>query len=138
MDFGHYTRGEFSVGVEGRRIGSIIDLGSAQELQARYGYRETIWGGQGLASLRIEAKEVRILADYEDQSTHSLGSIDSVFGEMETISSAPIHVGHTYLVRLSDRHDTDFQRIVKFLVLRHEPDISVTLRWQVMWSSEAT
>jgi len=138
LNFGHFSDGEFAVGIEGGHIGSIIDLGSSEELRVRYGYSETVGGGQGFASLRVKGEDVLILANYEDQSTVTIGSIDSVFGELESTATAPIHVGHTYLVRLGDRHDSKFQRIVKFIVLRHDPGIIVTLRWQLMLASEAS
>lgn len=58
IDFNNYYQGNLTVGVEGGRIGTIVDLGSASELEKRYGYSETVGKGQGFASLRVENNQV--------------------------------------------------------------------------------
>ena len=45
-------------------------------------------------------------------------------------SHAPVNVGHIYVVRLLHRHDSEFERLVKFLVVAYAPGESVTIRWQ--------
>lgn len=130
IDFGTYNTDTFTVGIEGGRRGAIIDLGSAADLQKQYGYAETVGGGQGFASLRLEGNTFVILKDYDKQTTQMLQGADSLFGPLsEKHGSAPIHNGHVYLLRLDDRHDPKFERIVKFIVLSYTPKESVTIRW---------
>ncbi|HKO41958.1 MAG TPA: hypothetical protein VJU84_01605 [Pyrinomonadaceae bacterium] len=63
IDFNNYNAGNFTVGVEGARLGRIIDLGTALELKQRYGYEETVGNGQGFASLHIEDGRIVVLKD---------------------------------------------------------------------------
>ena len=66
IDFGNYHAGEFTVGIEGSVQGAIVDLGSVEELRERYGYTETVGGGQGFASIRREGESLVILKDYRE------------------------------------------------------------------------
>ncbi len=43
IDFNSYYEGNFTVGVEGGRIGTILDLGNSAELQKRYGYEARLY-----------------------------------------------------------------------------------------------
>jgi hypothetical protein len=132
LDFGHYQADAFSVGIEGGRVGAIIDLGTLAELQERYGYEETVGGGQGFASIRREDGRLVILDGRDGQRTQPLAEGDALFGEATKSSHAPIRDRHVYLVRLRDRHEPRFERLVKFLVVQYEPGVSVTLRWQLI------
>src|SRR5215216_6133826 len=58
IDFGRYASDQFSAGIEGGRLGAIIDLGTALELQRRYGHMETVGNPQGFSSLRISNGKV--------------------------------------------------------------------------------
>src|SRR5689334_19640782 len=42
IDFDHLVPGSFSVGVEGARIAAILDLGTEDELAAKYGFEQTV------------------------------------------------------------------------------------------------
>lgn len=130
IDFGHYNQGQFTVGIEGGREGVIVDLGSGDDLKERYGFAETVGGGQGFASIRMEEGALVVLADYDEQTVQPLGENTQLFAESRSRnSSAPIGLGHIYVLRLVDRHDPEFSRIVKFKVVEYTPDVSVTLRW---------
>jgi hypothetical protein len=130
IDFGHYSSGAFTVGIEGGRRGAILDLGSSEDLQQRYGYSETVGKGQGFASIRLHEGRFVILEDYQSQTTQALQGADALLGQLDDHNqSAPVHSDHVYLVRLTDRHDEEFERIVKFQVIAHAPDESVTIRW---------
>jgi hypothetical protein len=130
IDFGNYEADSFSVGVEGARNGSIVDLGGSGDLSRRYGYAETVGGGQGFASLAAEGSRVRILKDRKDGTFQDLTESALLFKEGRGRASAPVRLGNIYLVRLTDRHDKSFQRLVKFQVVAHTPNQSVTIRWQ--------
>lgn len=131
IDFDNYNAGNFTVGVEGGRIGRIIDLGNTTELRQRYGYEETVGNGQGFASLRIERRVV-ILKDRRSQTVQELRESTSLFQEGVAGANTAIRLGNIYLVRLTDRHDKAFQRIVKLMVIAYTPNESVTIRWHVL------
>ncbi len=129
IDFDQYTKGAFSVGIEGGREGKIVDLGSPAELQSRYGYKEKLGGGQGFASIRRAGGEIQILAGAADRTEEPIVEAKVLFDPQSGGRSAPVHVDHLYLVRLTDRHDPSFERLAKLLVLAHAPGESVTIRW---------
>jgi hypothetical protein len=132
LDFGHYHANAFSVGIEGGRIGAIVDLGTPDMLQQQYGYRETVGGGQGFASIRMEKGQLVILADRVRQTTQPLRNTGALFGELRSSAYAPVQDNHVYVLRLRDTHDRQFERLAKLLVVRYEPGVSVTLRWQAI------
>ena len=132
IDFNNYNAGTLSIGVEGGRVGRIIDLGNATDLKQRYGYEETVGNGQGFASLRVEDGRVVILKDRRSQTIQELRESAPLFQEGASGASAPIRLGNIYLVRISDRHDRTFQRIVKLVVIAYTRNESVTIRWQVL------
>lgn len=132
IDFNNYNAGSFTVGVEGARLSRIVDLGNAVELRQRYGHRETVGNGQGFASLRVNDGRVAILKDHRPQTVQELRESAVLFEEGVSGASAPVRLGNIYLVRLTDRHDKTFQRVVKLMVIAYTPNESVTIRWQVL------
>ncbi|HEX8289124.1 MAG TPA: hypothetical protein VF556_14065 [Pyrinomonadaceae bacterium] len=121
----------FKIAVEGRRQGVIFDLGTTDELQKKYGYEETVGKGQGFASLQVRDGKVYVLKDRRARTTQELSEPTLLFqkpsSETETVS---VKLGHIYLMRLTDRSEKAFERIVKLLVIAHVPNESVTIRWQ--------
>lgn len=132
LDFNGYNADAFSVGVEGGRVGRIIDLGNATELKQRYGYEETVGNGQGFASLRLADRQVLILKDRKSHAVQDLRESATLFEEGASGASVPIKLGNIYLLRLSDTQDRAFERIVKLMVIAYTPNESVTIRWQVL------
>lgn len=128
IDFGGYLHNGFTVGIEGGRQGAIVDLGLAATLGRRYGFKETVGGGQGYASIRLIDGELHILADYDNQTTQPLAEAAQLVPGGNAASAA-VHAGHVYVVRIVDRHDQSFERIVKFMVVEFRSGESVTLRW---------
>jgi hypothetical protein len=137
IDFGQYHANEFTVGIEGGSIGAIVDLGSPESLQQEYGYEETVGGGQGFASIRMENGRLVILADRRKQTTQPLRNTSTLFAELKPSAHAPIHDNHVYVVRLRDTHEPQSERLTKLLVVRYEPGVSVTLRWQAVETNSA-
>jgi hypothetical protein len=82
--------------------------------------------------LRVENNNVLILKDRQAHSEQNLVESESLFAEGKKSASAPIKLGHIYLLRLVDRYDKNFERVVKLLVVAYTPNESVTIRWQVM------
>ena len=132
LDFNHYKQGSFSTGVEGGRLGNIVDLGDAKDLGRRYGYQETNDNGQGFASLIWQGNKVLVMKEYKSTSLQQLTENALLFQEGKAVASAPVALGHIYLVRITDRFDKSFQRLVKLMVIAYSPDQSVTIRWQVL------
>lgn len=132
IDFNAYNEGSLTVGIEGGRTGTIIDLGSASELQKRYGYTETVGGGQGFASLRATGGKIFVLKSFRPRIEQELAESAQFFAEPKSGANAPVKLGHVYLVRITDRSDKTFERLVKLLVLAYTPNESVTIRWQAM------
>jgi hypothetical protein len=126
VDAEGYYPGEFTVGLEGGTTGQIFDLGSIEGLRARYGYDETVGGGQGFASIRLEGTRFDILKSYRAQTRQTLM-------EARVLAKQPNHVpivdDHVYLVRLVDSSRPPVERFVKFVVVSYEPGESVTIRW---------
>ena len=131
IDFGHYKEGFFTVGIEGGTKGTILDLGHADTLKAKYGYAETVGGGQGFASIRFKENQLVILKDYEKQSTQVLQESNSLLNNKLSNENdhAPVQLGHLYLVRLVT---DEAELFVKFIVVSHRPNESVTLRWSII------
>jgi len=132
IDFNAYTEGSLTAGIQGGENGTIIDLGSTAELQKRYGYTETVGGGQGFASLRAANGKFFILRDRNPFIEQELAESTLLFAGGKSAVSAPIKLGHIYLVRITDRSDKSFERLVKMLVIAYTPNESVTIRWQLM------
>jgi hypothetical protein len=129
LDFSANHPGEFTVGIEGTRRGSMVDLGTWDALRQRYGYFETAGGGQGFASIRREGYRFVILKNYEAQTTQTLKEGNALLRNEDHVAVAEDHV---YLVRLRDISDPAFELVVKFMVVDYEPGRTVTLRWSVI------
>lgn len=133
LNFNSYSHNGFSVGVEGGREGVIIDLGTPNELQKKYGYSETVGNGQGFASLTVKNSKVLILKDYRAKQLQELYDSDLLFRSQDkSFSSTAVKLGHVYLLRLIDKYDKSFELLVKILVIAYIPDESVTIRWHVL------
>jgi hypothetical protein len=129
-----YHPGSVTVGLEGARVATIVDLGAPRDLAHRYGFEETTGHGQGFASLRIENGKLVVLKNYQSQSVQELKESALLFQEGKSGANAPVQQGHIYLTRITDQYHKEFERLVKFMVIAYTPDQSVTIRWQVLRS----
>jgi hypothetical protein len=130
INFNSYYAEQFAVGIEGGRLGVILDLGSSDDLKKEYGYDETVGGGQGFASVHLEDGKLVILKDRRARVMQELKESAQLFLQPTSAAKAPVKVGHVYLARLTDRDDSSFQVLVKLLVIGYVPGESVTFRWQ--------
>ena len=130
INFNSYYAEHSAVGVEGERLGAIVDLGTAEDLRKEYGYEETVGDGQGFASVHIENGKVLILKDRRSQIMQDLKESTHLFALPAPTAKAPVKVGHVYLARITDQRDRSFQVLVKLLVIGYVPGESVTFRWQ--------
>ena len=133
IDFNTYTNGSFTVGIEGGEVGTIIDLGSTDDLQKKYKYRETVGNGQGFASIHRQNKTILILKNMPyDHSFQPMEESIELFREGRSGASVPVRLGHLYVLRITDHTTATFERIVKMLVIAYKSDEWVTIRWNVM------
>lgn len=131
IDFNNYNAGGFTVGIEGARLGAIVELGSAEDLWRRYGYEDGLGKVQGFASLRVAGEHV-LIKGRKAQTTQEVAEAVRLFQPGTPLAAAPVRLGSIYLLRLTDRVEPSFQRFAKFKVVAYTPGESVTIRWQVM------
>jgi hypothetical protein len=118
-------------GLEVDRLAAILDLGTGDELSARYGFEDAQGGGTGFASLHLQGDKIMVLKqDLGKQEFQPLQEGSKLFAELGSSVAAPIKLRHIYLVRIADKKDKSTVQIVKLMVIAHRPDESVTLRWE--------
>ena len=127
------SNGSLASGVEVNRVAAIVDLGMPDELRRRYGFEDSQGGGTGFASLHLNGDKIMILKqDLGRPEYEPLQEGPKLFTELTPSATAPIKLGHIYLVRIADKKDTSFQQLVKLMVIAYRPEESVTLRWELL------
>lgn len=125
--------GSLVTGIEVDRIGAIIDLGTPDQLRERYGFEDATGGGSGFASLHLDGDKVMVLKeDIRKPEFQPLREGARLFTEVGPSATAPIKLGHIYLVRIADKKNRNYQQVVKLMVIAYRPDESVTLRWELL------
>jgi hypothetical protein len=127
--------GSLVSGIELNRAANIVDLGTANDLRGRYSYEDAENGGVGFASLRLEGGKVMILQDDNAKFKASWQPLEEgtkLFAEAKSSATAPIQLGHIYLVRIVDSKDKSFQQLVKLIVIAYRPEEAVTVRWELL------
>jgi len=125
--------GSLASGVEVNRVAAIVDLGTPEELRQRYGYEEAPEGATGFASLHLAGNKIMVLKqDIQKPEYQPLQEGPKLFTEVAPSATAPIKLGHIYLVRIADKKDTNFQQFVKLMVIAYRPEEAVTLRWELL------
>jgi len=127
LSFDTYTRDSFRVGIQGGEQGVIVDLGSADELRSRYGYSETVGNAQGFTSIHLEDGRAMIVKDYRTKTFQLLREFDELGRDRVGGDTAPVVVGHTYLVRIKENGKVTTN--AKLKVLAFVPGQYVTIRW---------
>jgi hypothetical protein len=131
LSFGLASGGSFVSGIEVDRLAAIIDLGTADELRNRYGFEDAQGGGTGFASLHLQGDKIMVLKqDLSRQEFQPLQEASRLFTEVGANVTAPIKLGHIYLVRIADKKDKSTQQLVKLMVIAFRPEEAVTLRWE--------
>ena len=132
-DLSYSLAGSFVSGLEVDRLAAIVDLGTPDELRQRYGFEDANGGGSGFASLHLEGDKIMVLKqDLRKPEYQPLQEGPKLFTEVAPSATAPIKLGHIYLVRIADKKDKSFQQLVKLMVIAFRPDESVTLRWELL------
>lgn len=133
LSFALAAGGSFVSGLENDRLAAIVDLGTPDELRDRYGFEDANGGGTGFASLHLQGDKIMILKeDIRKQEFQPLQEGPKLFTDVGASVSAPIKLGHIYLVRIADKKDKSTQQLVKLMVIAFRPDESVTLRWEAL------
>lgn len=131
LDYSGYTKDQLSAGIERDRFAVLLDIGSGEELQRRYGYEETVGGGQGFASIERDGKRLLILDNLLRNTRQALREGDALFGGTVAIAHAPVQDGHIYLLRTVDRaRPGSPEAVYKLMVVASQPGEWVALRWQ--------
>lgn len=135
IDFGRYRPGCFSVAVSVGSTGRIVDLGDARTLRAKYHYRETVGDGQGFASIHRKGPSF-LIGQRDDKEDHSeyqgLTEGAQLSKDLRSLDSAPVTLGHIYLLHVVQDRGQPTDIYVKLIVVGHQPDQSVTFRWEIM------
>jgi hypothetical protein len=133
LSFTLASGGSFVSGIEADRVAAIVDLGTPDELRERYGYEDANGGGAGFASLHLQGDKIMVLKqDLRKQEFQPLQEGPKLFTEVAPSATAPIKLGHIYLVRIADKKDKNFQQLVKLMVIAYRPEEAVTLRWELL------
>ena len=125
------SNGSLASGIEVNRVAAIVDLGTPDELRQRYDFEDAQGGATGFASLHLNGDKIMILKqDLGKPEYQPLQEGAKLFTELTPSATAPIKLGHIYLVRIADKKDTNFQQLVKLMVIGFRPEESVTVRWE--------
>jgi hypothetical protein len=125
--------GSFVSGIEVNRVAAIVDLGTPDQLRERYQFEDATGGGAGFASLHLDGDKILVLKeDIRKAEFQPLQEGPKLFTEVGPSATAPIKLGHIYLVRIADKKDRNFQQLVKLIVIGYRPEEAVTLRWELL------
>ncbi len=132
-DLSFSSAGNLVSGIEVDRLAAIVDLGTADQLRDRYGFEDAAGGGTGFASLHLQGDKIMVLKqDISKQEFQPLQEGPKLFTEVAPAATAPIKLGHIYLVRIADKKDKNFQQLIKLMVIAYRPEEAVTLRWELL------
>ena len=135
MDFGVYHADSFSVAVTNGSTGRIVDLGTPKTLKEKYGYSEPVGNGQGFASIHRKGTSflVQQRHDKDDHSEYQeLTEGAQLLTNLRSLDSAPIILGHIYILHVVQSQGPPADTFVKLMVVAYQPDQSVTIRWEIM------
>jgi hypothetical protein len=127
--------GSLVSGIELNRVAAIVDLGTANELRARYGFDDAENGGVGFASLRVDGGKIMVLQDDSNPSKTTWQPLQEAakLTDVKSSANAPIQLGHIYLLRIADSKDKNSQQVVvKLMVIAYRPEEAVTVRWELL------
>jgi hypothetical protein len=123
----------FVTGTDTSRVGAIVDVGTAEDLRAKYGQGEAAAAEIGFASIRLVGDQVAVFVQKEDkpqEKVELLKEAQTLFSSASALASTPIVPGHIYILRNADIKETRYQLMVKLLVIAFTPNETVTVRWQ--------
>jgi hypothetical protein len=133
LSFNFASGGSLVSGLENDRLAAIVDLGTPDELRARYGYEDANGGGTGFASLHLQGDKIMVLKqDLSKQEFQPLQEASKLFTDVGPQATVPVKLAHIYLVRIADKKDKSTLQLVKLMVIAFRPEEAVTLRWELL------
>jgi hypothetical protein len=132
LGFNPAVGGAFLIGTDANRVGAIVDLGTVDEIRARYGYDGPAGAAIGFASLRLLGEKVFVLVQKEDRPQEKAEPLKEAQALSQVGPGATITLGHIYVLRIADAKDGRPQLLVKVMVIAYAPNETVTLRWEVL------
>jgi hypothetical protein len=126
--------GSFVSGIEINRVAAIVDLGTPNDLRGRYGYDDADNGGMGFASLRLDGGKVMVLDNNDVPSKRTWQPLQEAakLADVKSSATAPIQLGHIYVLRIADSRDKASQQFIKLMVIAYRPEEAVTVRWELL------
>lgn len=127
ITFGAYRSGYLSFAMQGGDEAHVINLGTSRELASRYGYDETVGGGQGFASIAFRDGKLTIFENRHDtyqplrEGQTLINSFDPSENEIRP------ELGHIYIAKLLSEGEPTF---VKLMVVAMDPQSWIVLRWE--------
>jgi hypothetical protein len=135
LGFNPVGGGGLVIGTDGNRVGAIVDLGTADEIRARYGLDNDAGAAVGFATLRLLGDKIALLVQKEDRPQERVETLKEGQTLSQAAPVAAITLGHIYVLRIGDSKDGRTQMLVKLIVLSYTPNETVTLRWEVLQQS---
>ncbi|HSE17035.1 MAG TPA: hypothetical protein VLB46_08275 [Pyrinomonadaceae bacterium] len=131
LSFSIANGGTLVSGIEVDRLAAIVDLGTADDLRSRYSFEDAQGGGTGYASLHLQGDKIMVLKqDLSKQEFQPLQEGSKLFTDLGPQATAPVKLGHIYLVRIADKNNRSTHQLVKLMVIAFRPEEAVTLRWE--------
>ncbi len=135
IDFGVYHADSFSVAVSNGSTGRIVDLGTSKTLEEKYGYSEPVGNGQGFASIHRKGTSFLIQqrhGDHDRSEYQELTEGAQLLTDLRSLDSAPVILGHIYLLHVVSTRGQPANTFVKLMVVAYQPGQSVAIRWEIM------
>ena len=135
IDFGKYHPGNLTVADSNGMTGAIVDLGTPETLQKEYRYHETVGQGQGFASIHRRGTSLLINKQRDDDSDANFQELkegSQLFGDLKQLATAPVVLGHIYVLRVIGTIGKPVDFVAKLKVVAFQPDQAVTIRWEVL------
>ena len=106
IDFGEYHAGNLTVADSNGMTGAIVDLGTAET---------------------HKKQDEDSDADYQELKEGS-----QLFGDLKPLATAPIILGHIYVLRVIGTTGRPVDFVAKLKVVAFQPDQAVTIRWEIL------
>jgi len=84
--------------------------------------------------LRLEGGKIMVLQDDSNPSKLTWQPVQEAakLTDVKSSATAPIQLGHIYLLRIADSRDKTSQQIIKLMVIAYRPEEAVTVRWELL------
>jgi len=129
LDFDNHNPLFFTSGIEGARIGGILDVGTEEDLRVKYRYEQNYGAAQGFTSIQLQDGKLYI-RKARGEVVQEMSGVEPLFGQLGSSAKAPVKTGHIYILHISDKYQATLNMWVKLMVVSYTEGDSVTFRWQ--------